>query len=252
MSCLSSPTLVAEAAGAVLPTCTLATGATYHQSLSHLAVPVPALLSALKDSLPSKPAAMNSSSQPAFLPPPDTIVVGAFIFTPPSAKPPKILLLRRAAAPEEPFPLLWEAPGGGAEFPPIDETILDAVTREVFEETGLRVTRILGAVKGPSEEGCSEEGWQEFEGRRVDPKKGRRKIYRKFNFLVEVEWLGGVDGAGEGTVQVNLADDEHVEYAWVARDELAAVEFTGVWMRWWVGAAFEQMMGEVRSPVGGA
>src|SRR5437879_2978700 len=125
MSSLSNPTPVAEATGTTVPTCTLTTGATYHQSLSHLAVPVPAFLSALKDSLPSKP------TRATLLPPPDTIAVGAFIFTPPSVKPPKILLLRRAAAPEESFPLLWEVPGGGAEFPPVDETVLDAVTREV-------------------------------------------------------------------------------------------------------------------------
>ncbi|KAF8435204.1 NUDIX hydrolase domain-like protein [Terfezia claveryi] len=161
-------------------------------------------------------------------------MVGAFIFTPPSVKPPKILLLRRAAVPEESFPLLWEVPGGGAEFPPIDETILDAVTREVFEETGLRVTRILGAVKGPNGE-C----WQEFEGRRIDTHKGRQRVYRKFNFLVEVEWLRGV----------KLADDEHIEHAWVTSDELATVEFTGEWMRRWVGAAFKQMMGEFGSAV---
>ena len=126
----------------------------------------------------------------------------------------------------------------------MDETLLDAVTREVFEETGLRVTRILGAVKGPDGE-----GWQEFEGSRIDPQKGRRSVYRKFNFFVEVEGLG-VNGAGEGKVQVKLADEEHVEYAWVARDELSVVNFTGEWMRKWVGAAFEQVMGEVRSPIG--
>ena len=244
MSPLNSPTTVAEAAGITLPTCTLTTGATYHQSLSHLAIPVPALLSALKDSLPSKFQTINSSSQAALLPPPDGILVGAFIFAPPSAKPSKILLLRRATAPEESFPLLWEVPGGGAEFPPVDETILDAVTREVFEETGLRVTRIFGAVKGPNGE-----GWQEFEGRRIDLQKGRHRVYRKFNFFVEVEWPGGVDGAGEGTAQVKLADDEHVEHAWVAKDELATVEFTGEWMRKWTEAAFEQIM-EVRNSVG--
>ncbi|RPB27070.1 hypothetical protein L211DRAFT_834742 [Terfezia boudieri ATCC MYA-4762] len=244
MPSLNSHTPVAEAMGIALPTCTLTTGATYPQSLSHLAVPVPAFLSALKDS-PSKSVAINSSSRPALLPPPDIILVGAFIFTPPSAKPPKILLLRRAAVPEESFPLLWEVPGGGAEFPPVDETILDAVTREVLEETGLRVTRILGAVKGPDGE-----GWQEFEGRRIDTHTGRQRVYRKFNFLVEVEWLRGVDGPGEGMVQVKLADDEHVEHAWVASDELAAVEFTGEWMRRWVGAAFEQMMGEFSNEAG--
>ncbi|KAF8424484.1 NUDIX hydrolase domain-like protein [Tirmania nivea] len=235
MSSLSGPNDAAEAGEIALSTRTLTTGATYPQSLSHFAVSVPAFLSALKD----ESATIDSSSRPALLPPPDTIAVGAFIFTTPSAKPPKILLLRRAATPEESFPLLWEVPGGGAEFPPVDETILDAVTREVFEETGLRVTRILGAVKGPNGE-----GWQEFEGRRIDPQRGRQRIYRKFNFFVEVEWLKSVDETGERKVQVKLADEEHVEYAWVARDELAEVEFTGEWMRRWVGAAFEQMMGE--------
>jgi len=118
----------------------------------------------------------------------------------------------------------------------VDETLLDAVTREVFEETGLRVTRILGAVKGPDGE-----GWQEFEGRRIDPQIGRRRVYRKFNFFVEVEGLSGVDNDEEREVQVKLADEEHIEYSWVTRDELAGVEFTGVWMERWARAAFEQV-----------
>ncbi|KAI9678440.1 MAG: hypothetical protein M1829_002038 [Trizodia sp. TS-e1964] len=55
-----------------------------------------------------------------------------------------LLLLVQRAASERSFPNLWEVPGGGAE--PQDPTILHSVAREVFEEVGLRLTRIVRQV----------------------------------------------------------------------------------------------------------
>ncbi|KAL8718160.1 MAG: hypothetical protein Q9225_004675 [Loekoesia sp. 1 TL-2023] len=74
----------------------------------------------------------------------DKIVIGAII-----AKQgigggkPEILLLKRAAH-ETVYPNIWEIPGGKVEDS--DPTILDAVKREVFEETNMTVEKVVGAV----------------------------------------------------------------------------------------------------------
>ena len=77
-----------------------------------------------------------------------SVAVGACIFTSsndevPTGDSPRLLLVQRAAA-ERGFPNLWEVPGGGAED--TDPTILHSVAREVFEETGLKLTRFVCAV----------------------------------------------------------------------------------------------------------
>lgn len=118
-------------------------GATYPPSLQELAISLPELL-CLHPHLTS-------------------IAVGAFIFSPSSS----LLLIRRALT-EPAFPGIWEVPGGGVEAPPEDATLLDAVVREVKEETGLTVTNIIRCY-----------GWIEFAGR-----TGR--LFRKWNFEVEV------------------------------------------------------------------
>ena len=74
------------------------------------------------------------------------LVVGAFIFSPYSAVSPsarRLLLVQRSVS-ERSFPNCWEVPGGSCELD--DPTVLHSIAREVFEETGLRLTRVLRQV----------------------------------------------------------------------------------------------------------
>ena len=120
-------------------------------SISHLAVPLMTYL----------------HNNPSY----DNLVVGACIFAPgktvPSGEPPRLLLVQRAAA-ECGFPNLWEVPGGSAEK--TDPTILHSIAREVFEETGLKLTKVVGAVG----DGC------EFT-------TGGNGKWKKLTFEIEVE-----------------------------------------------------------------
>ncbi|RPA90568.1 hypothetical protein L873DRAFT_1640424, partial [Choiromyces venosus 120613-1] len=137
-------------------------------------------------------------SPPELLPtisPVELLAVGAFVFKKSkltnAEEPPTLLLVRRAAG-EHSFPGLWEIPGGGVES---YETILDAVVREVKEETGLVVSNITQCY-----------GFENFQGRR----SGR--VIRKWRFEVEIE--------GEGEEVVVVDPVEHDEFRWVREEEV--------------------------------
>lgn len=175
-----------------------ATGAAYPPSLQELALPLPELLQ-LHPHLTS-------------------IAVGAFVFSAPSSS---LLLIRRSAT-EPAFPGLWEVPGGGVEMPPQDATLLDAVVREVKEETGLTVTRISRCY-----------GWIEFTGR-------TGKLWRKWNFQVEV---------AEPRL-VLLRPEEHDSWMWVDGEdalEAAGVEITAGAQRESILEAFRIRKEEITS-----
>ncbi|MCJ1478228.1 hypothetical protein MMC13_006905 [Lambiella insularis] len=105
-----------------------------------------------------------------------TLAVGAFIFAPShlsSPAGPRLLLVQRAAA-EPSFPSLWEVPGGGVE--PSDPTVFHSVAREAFEETGLRLQRVVRQI-GDGEEFMA--------GSNPGPKP-----CLKLNFEIEVQEIG--------------------------------------------------------------
>ncbi|KAG0637318.1 NUDIX hydrolase domain-like protein [Tuber brumale] len=154
-------------------------GATYPSTLSHLNISPP-------DLLPT-------------IPPVTFLAVGAFLFRKSQlTDAPLTLLLIRRAVGELSFPGLWEIPGGGVE--PY-ETILDAVVREVKEETGLVVGKITQ---------CYD----------VDDFKGWRSgsAIRKWQFEVEIE--------GEGEEVVVLDPAEHDEFRWVREEEVQELAIT--------------------------
>ncbi|KAK6361889.1 hypothetical protein TWF730_005600 [Orbilia blumenaviensis] len=130
--------------------------------------------------------------------PRDTIGVGAFVFKFLPSGEPQLLLIRRSAC-ESAFPEMYEVPGGGAEAPPIDATLLDSVARELFEETGLVATKIVRLIDTV-----------DFEGRRGD-------LWRKFNFEIEVQ----------DTENVVLQPLEHDEFKWVTKEGFKALIQSG-------------------------
>jgi 8-oxo-dGTP pyrophosphatase MutT (NUDIX family) len=133
----------------------------------------------------------------------DGIAGGALIFDSKD----RLLIMQRAA--HDSMPNLWEIPGGAIDF--TDDTILHGMGREVFEEAGLRVSK-LNCLVGPGD------------GHAVFISSTKRLKICKFTFQVEVE----------GTEMVTLDPNEHQDYLWVtAKDCLnhrverdgAAVEF---------------------------
>ena len=68
---------------------------------------------------------------------------------------------------------MWEIPGGSVDRS--DPTILHGLAREVFEETGLKLTKFVRGV-----------------GNGIEFATGPRKRWMKLSFDIEVE--GGIDG----------------------------------------------------------
>lgn len=98
----------------------------------------------------------------------------------------KVLLVRRSL--DDFLGGIWELPGGGVDA---DESIHDALRRELVEETGLKLISILGMFRG------------------FDYTSDSDKLTRQFNFAVIAE--------GE---EIVLHDSEHIEYAWVSSEDL--------------------------------
>ncbi|QIS23846.1 NUDIX hydrolase [Nocardia terpenica] len=114
----------------------------------------------------------------------DHFVVGVAVF-----RERKLLVVRRVA--DDWQGGMYELPGGGVES---GESFADCVARELFEETGLRVRRIVDVVGG------------------FDYATRTKSRVRKYSFVVEVE-------PGE----VSLEPDEHDEFRWIDAETLAGL-----------------------------
>jgi 8-oxo-dGTP pyrophosphatase MutT (NUDIX family) len=90
------------------------------------------------------------------------------------------------------MPNLWEIPGGACDFE--DESILHGIAREVWEESGLKVTALKRQI-GPTD------------GQVFFTAKGLKIC--KFTFEVEVE----------SVEVVKLDPNEHQRYLWVSEEE---------------------------------
>ncbi|KAJ4991189.1 NUDIX domain-containing protein [Stagonosporopsis vannaccii] len=140
------------------------------------------------------------------------------------ASAPRILLLQRA--PTDSNPNKWEPPGGAVDDD--DASILNAVARELWEETGLRAMRIGGLVAAP----------QLF-------RRSNGEGVQRFCFAVKIE-----EGNGEG-VEIRLDKREHQRAVWVTEEEVkdgragdVEVVFVGEEVRKTVLAAFGHVWDE--------
>ena len=148
--------------------------------------------------------------------------VGGYIFSQAPSKesttPPRILLIQRALC--DSLPGCWEGPGGASE-PAEDKTLLDGVAREVLEETGLHVSRIVELV--------AVDGWSH-------KKRSNGEIIRiaKYSFLVDVYESLCEDSSGGSVavpceeIPVRLDPNEHQAFEWAVEEDVqASLELRG-------------------------
>ncbi|KAK0703874.1 NUDIX hydrolase domain-like protein [Lasiosphaeria miniovina] len=127
----------------------------------------------------------------------DATCTGALVFSRAAAgggdgQEDRILLMQRA--PTDSMPLRWEVPGGGCDWD--DASLLHALARELWEESGLLLRAVVRQVGEP----------HLFATRR-----GLR--IAKFTFEVQVE------GEGGALPQVTLDPNEHVRFLWATEEE---------------------------------
>lgn len=152
----------------------------------------------------------------------DAFAVGGYIFagaTPTSdaeSPRPRILLLQRALT--DSMPGCWEGPGGAAE-PEEDRTLLDGVVREVAEETGLHVSRVVELV--------TVDVWVHTR------RNGDRIRIAKYSFIVEVHEGtrlladGSSQVVGRDEIPVQLEVTEHQAFDWALEEDVRHSMQTG-------------------------
>ncbi|KAG8913102.1 hypothetical protein FRC01_004735 [Tulasnella sp. 417] len=135
------------------------------------------------------------------------LVVGVAVFNASS----QLLLLQRSAN-EDAYPLMYEIPGGHVEDD--DESITHTIGRELKEETGLTLKRVV----------------EEFEGFEYETSKG---VTAQLNFMVELE---------EDELNVTINPEEHQAIARVSEMEIDGYPMTDA-MRVVVTSAFRCQTG---------
>ncbi|CAM1509931.1 Fc.00g002660.m01.CDS01 [Cosmosporella sp. VM-42] len=141
----------------------------------------------------------------------DYLIAGALVTNPAG----KILLVRRAA--HDSWPLLWEVPGGCVD--PDDKSFVSAAVRELWEETGLRATNVLAAVKLAPDEAV-ESGEKEKDKEEEGAKMLGDVCIFKVKTVVWAKLTAWMDVADYNCVEIR--PDEHQEWAWVSEEEARA------------------------------
>ena len=134
------------------------------------------------------------------------LAIGGFILRlSPKDKSTQLLLLKRAST--DSYPNMWEPPGGSVDKE--DLTLFHGLVREVWEESGLRVTKINRQIWDKDGKGKEEVS---FPGR-------RGALWCKLNFLIEVQTKE------DGEVDVELDQTEHQKWGWFSKDEMEELPF---------------------------
>ncbi|KAJ5611357.1 hypothetical protein N7510_008076 [Penicillium lagena] len=152
-----------------------------------------------------QPLAAFTTARPEF----DSFGVGAYIFSTCSrqdaANTPHILLLQRALT--DSMGGCWEGPGGAYE-PDTDAILLDGVVREVLEESGLHVSRIVDLVAVDS--------WMRT--RRSD---GTKQRIAKYTFIVEVhEAMQQSQAVPYEDIPIRMEASEHQAFEWAVEEDV--------------------------------
>ncbi|KAJ6442791.1 putative AC transposase [Purpureocillium lavendulum] len=154
------------------------------------------------------------------------VIAGAMVFRSPSADSGsggahrEVLLLRRAAS--DSFPLKWEIPAGTAD-PMADRSIIEVAVRELWEETQLRARRLhravgMGLPQGVTEISCT----GDVQDARMDAELPMSLLRLSGRTWAVVTFLTGLE---DDNAEVLLREDEHVDWAWVTRDEVREGRF---------------------------
>lgn len=158
------------------------------------------------------------------------LMAAAMVFRQPNSTATQTLLLCRAFG--DSYPMKWEISGGSVDAN--DSSILDAIARELWEETGLVVRHMSSPVLMVPAEGEARYALSDDMkcglGIRPDEEdvgvnadglsvtfQETGKIWAKPTAIVEVET----------TDSVVLRDDEHVDWAWVTEEDVLKGEVVG-------------------------
>lgn len=131
-------------------------------------------------------------------------ITGAYIFSHRNENSqPRVLLLQRSLSDD--YGGYWEGPGGSCEQ--TDATILSALAREVFEESGLHVSRVLDLV--------ALEDWE-------SGSTTKKTKAAKYSFLVGVheQELRPQQGGLAWEHQVKVVPEEHEQFQWAREEEV--------------------------------
>ncbi|KAL2128654.1 hypothetical protein VTI74DRAFT_8900 [Chaetomium olivicolor] len=123
----------------------------------------------------------------------------------------RVLLLQRA--PHDSMPLRWEIPGGACD--PEDETLFHGLARELWEEAGLRLKRVVRQVGG-------EQVFLTSRGLAVAKVSFEVEVDETSDDVVNEERGGLVDGEDQGLPEVVLDPNEHVRFLWATEQECRA------------------------------
>ncbi|KAM0217051.1 hypothetical protein ACHAQD_007540 [Fusarium lateritium] len=137
----------------------------------------------------------------------DKITVGAAIIRANESGRKNILLLKRADH-EAYFPGVFEIPGGKVDES--DSSIRGALCREVAEETGLTVSKVLSSL-APFTYTTEKPVSRSF------PIEMNRRVALQLSYLVEVQ------GDGDNFM---VNPNEHYEGAWTSMEELSSMPMT--------------------------